>query len=58
MDVSDRLTRLEGALIDLAIIVSEGHLAHLGSANMSPDVVEAGRRLQAFHQAVTDERPE
>ena len=56
MDVNDRLNRLEDALIDLAIVVSGGHLAHLGSANMSPDVVEAGRRLSAFHHAVADER--
>ena len=43
MDVNDRLTRLEDALIDLAVVVSEGHLDHLASANMSPVVVEAGR---------------
>ena len=56
MDVNDRLTRLEDALIDLAVIVSEGHLDHLASANMSPVVVEAGRQLQAFHRAVIDGR--
>ena len=56
MEMNERLARLEDALIDLAIVVSEGHFAHLGSANMSPDVVESGKRLQAFHQAITDER--
>ncbi|HUY64196.1 MAG TPA: hypothetical protein VMV14_06725 [Acidimicrobiales bacterium] len=56
MDVTDRIARLEDALIDLAIVVSEGHLSHLVSANISSDVVEAGQRLQLFHQAVTSER--
>ena len=56
MDVNDRLTRLEDALIDLAVVVTAGHLDHLTSANMSPVVVEAGRQLQAFHRAVIDER--
>jgi hypothetical protein len=56
MDELDRLTRLEDALIDLAIIVSQGHLASLDAANMSLDVVEAGTRLQAFHLAVKNER--
>ena len=56
MDVNDRIARLEDALIDLAIVVSEGHLAHLVSANISSDVVKAGQRLQVFHRAVTDER--
>jgi hypothetical protein len=39
-----------------AVVVSEGHLDHLASANISPVVVEAGRQLQAFHWAVIDER--
>jgi hypothetical protein len=56
MDISERVARLEDALIDLAIVVSEGHLSHLVSANISPDVVKAGQRLQAFHQAVANER--
>jgi len=56
MDVNDRLTRLEDALIDLAVVVSGGHLDHLAAANMSPVVVEAGRQLQAFHREVIDER--
>lgn len=56
MDVNDRLIRLEDALIDLAVVVSGGHLDHLAAANMSPVVVEAGRQLQAFHRAVIDER--
>lgn len=56
MDVNYRLSRLEDALIDLAVVVSGGHLSHLVSANISPDVVNAGQRLQAFHQAVSDER--
>jgi len=56
MDVNDRITRLEDALIDLAVVVSEGHLDHLAAANMSPVVVEAGRQLQAFHREVIDER--
>jgi hypothetical protein len=56
VDPNDRLARLEDALIDLAVVVSGGHLAHLVSANISPDVVKAGKRLQAFHQAVTQER--
>ncbi len=55
MDVNDRLTRLENALIDLAIVVTEGNLARLG-AHMAPDVVAAGTRLQAFHRAVINER--
>ncbi len=55
MDVNDRLTRLEDALIDLALIVTEGHLGRL-DAHIAPDVVEAGRRLQAFHHAVVGER--
>lgn len=55
MDVIDRLARLEDAVIDLAMVVSGGHLAHLDSANMSSEVVEAGRQLQAFHRAVIDE---
>ena len=56
MDVNDRISRLEDALVDLAVVVSEGHLSHLSAANISSDVVEAGRRLQIFHQAVANER--
>ena len=56
IDTVVRLTRLEDAIIALAIVVSEGHLAHLDAANMSPDVVAAGKRLQEFHRIVTDER--
>ena len=56
MDMNDRLTRLENALIDLAVVVSGGHLDHLASVDMSPVVVEAGRQLQAFHSAVISER--
>jgi hypothetical protein len=55
MDVNDRLTRLEDALIDPAIVVTEGHLSRL-SSHIAPDVGEAGRRLQAFHRAVVGER--
>jgi hypothetical protein len=55
MEVNARLDRLEDALIDLAIVVTEGHLSRLES-HIAPDVVEAGRRLQAFHLAVTTER--
>ncbi len=55
MDVNARLTRLEDALIDLAIIVTEGHLGRLDS-HIAPDVVKAGKRLQAFHSAVVGER--
>ena len=47
MDVNDRLTRLEDALIDLAIVVTEVHLTRL-DADFARTVVEAGRRLQAF----------
>jgi hypothetical protein len=54
--MNDRITRLEDALIDLAVVVSGGHLAHLVSANISADVVRAGHKFQQFHQAVTDER--
>jgi hypothetical protein len=54
MDASDRLTRLEDALIDLAIVVTEGNLGRLG-AHMAPEVREAGKRLQRFHQEVNDE---
>ena len=56
MDVNDRLTRLEDALTDLAIVVTEGHLSRLES-HIAPDVVEAGRKLQAFYRAVINERP-
>jgi len=56
MDVNDRLTRLENALIDLAVVVSGGHHDHLAAANMPPVVREAGRQLQAFHREVIDER--
>jgi hypothetical protein len=31
MDENDRLTRLEDALIDLTIIVTEGNVARLGA---------------------------
>jgi hypothetical protein len=55
-DVIDRLNRLEDALIDLAIMVSQGHLDDLDSANMSSDIVRAGKRLQEFHRAVVSER--
>jgi hypothetical protein len=55
MDANDRLTRLENALIDLVIVVTEGNLARLG-AHMAPDVVAAGTRLQGFHQAMINER--
>jgi hypothetical protein len=55
MDVNDRLTWLEDALVDLAIVVTEGHLARL-DAHIAPDVVDAGRRLQAFHREVISER--
>jgi len=55
MDVNDRLTRLEDALTDLAIVVTEGHLSRL-EAHISPDVVVAGRRLQEFYRAVINER--
>lgn len=56
MDLNDRMARIEDAVIDLAIVVSEGHLSHLVSANISLDVLNAGRRLQAFHQEVASER--
>ncbi len=55
MNVNDRLTRLEDPLIDLAIVVTEGHLSRL-EAHISPDVVVAGRRLQEFYKAVINER--
>jgi hypothetical protein len=55
MDQNDRLTRLEDALIDLVIVVTEGHRNRL-DAHITPDVVGAGRRLQAFHRTVTNER--
>ena len=55
MDVNDRLSRLEDALIDLATVVSEGHWDRL-DAHMAPGVVEAGKRLQAFHRSVINER--
>lgn len=55
MDTTDRLSRLEDAVIDLAIVMSEGHLSRL-DAHMAPDVVEAGKRLQEFHKAVINER--
>ena len=46
---------IEDALTDLAIVVTEGHLSRL-EAHISPDVVEAGRRLQTFHHEVVNER--
>jgi hypothetical protein len=55
MDVNDRLTRIEDALIDLALVVTEGHLGRL-SSHIAPDVVEAGERLQGFHREVMGER--
>jgi len=55
MDDDDRLTRLEDAIIDLAIVLSEGHLSRL-DAHMAPDVVEAGKRPQEFHKTVINER--
>jgi len=55
MDLTDRLTRLEDALTDLAIIVTEGNWGRL-QAHMAPDVVAAGRRLQEFHKTVSEER--
>ncbi|MGD0256248.1 MAG: hypothetical protein ABSB99_12040 [Acidimicrobiales bacterium] len=54
MDVNDRLTRLEDALIDLVIVMTEGNLARL-DAHMAPDVRDAGTRLQGFHLAVKNE---
>ena len=53
--MNDQLTRLEDALIDLSTVVTEGHLARL-DPHVAPDVVEAGRRLQALHRAVIGER--
>jgi hypothetical protein len=55
VDANDRLTRLEDALIDLAIVMTEGHLERLDT-HIAPDVVEAGKRLQAFHKTVLNER--
>lgn len=55
MDVTDRLTRLEDALTDLAIIVTEGNWGRL-QAHMAPDVAAAGKRLQEFHRVVSQER--
>ncbi|MGA2036507.1 MAG: hypothetical protein ABSH04_02865 [Acidimicrobiales bacterium] len=55
MDEPDRLTRLENALIDFVIVVTEGNLARL-DAHMAPEVREAGERLQGFHRAVINER--
>ena len=51
----DRLSRLEDAVIDLAILVSEGRWERL-SVHMAPEVVEAGKRLQAFQKTVGNER--
>ena len=55
MDVNDRLNRLEDALIDLAMVVTVGHMSRLGS-HMSLDVRYAGERFQAFHSAILLER--
>ena len=55
MNEADRLTRLEDALTDLAVIVTEGNWGRL-QAHMAPDVAAAGKRLQEFHRAVTKER--
>lgn len=55
MDVSDRIARLEDALIDLAIVVTEGNIGRLG-AHMAPEVHDAGVRLQEFHRAIVSER--
>jgi hypothetical protein len=55
MDTNDRLTRLENALIDLVIVMTEGSLGRL-DAHMAPEVRGAGTRLQGFHRAVQNER--
>jgi hypothetical protein len=55
MNVNERLTRLEDALINLMVVVTEGNLGRLG-AHMAQEVMDAGRGLQAFHQAITTER--
>jgi hypothetical protein len=55
MDVNDRLIRLDNALIDVVIVMTEGNLSRL-DAYMAPDVVAAGTRFQAFHRAVINER--
>ena len=56
MEVSDRLTRLEDALIDLTlVVVTEAHIGRL-DAHIAPDAVEAGRRLQSFHHVVVNQR--
>jgi hypothetical protein len=55
MDVTERLTRLEDALTDLATVVTEGNWGRL-QAHMAPDVVAAGRRLQEFHREISQER--
>lgn len=55
MDVNDRLTRLEDALTDLAIVMTEGDLTRL-SAHTSAEVIVAGTRFQTFHREVLSER--
>jgi hypothetical protein len=55
MDVNERLIRLEDALVDLATVVTEGHMARLGT-RMPLDVRYAGERFQAFHTAILIER--
>lgn len=55
MDDVERLTRLEDAVTDLAIVVTEGNWGRL-QAHMSTEVAAAGKRLQEFHKAVVEER--
>jgi hypothetical protein len=55
MDDVERLARLEDALTDLAIVVTEGNWGRL-QAHMSTEVAAAGKRLQEFHKAVVEER--
>jgi hypothetical protein len=55
MDVNDRFIRLEDALIDLATVMTEGHISRFGS-HMTLDVRYAGERFQAFHSAILIER--
>jgi hypothetical protein len=55
MDSEDRFTRLENALVDLLLVVTEGH-ATRNHSHINPAANAASRRLEEFYTAVSAER--
>jgi hypothetical protein len=55
MDAEDRLTRLENALVDLLLVVTDGHATRHHS-HINPTANAASRRIEEFYTAVTSER--